>query len=446
MTRRRSIRATLLWVLVPAGSVFMVAAWVVHEVLLERMTRQFVEQRLRDEAAFLERRVRTVGAEGDADAIAPGAYFQEIFHHAFALRVGERVIKGPERWHEALDALLNHDATGLIAPGTLPGEGAGDLVALRRVIDRGDDTTVIVVAQDLASLRASQQSFHWWTAAVFGALLVLLALAIWLAVRLSLRSVDQLGQALAELRDGRRERLDVASPHEFHPLIEQINQLLDSLDQRLQRSREALANLSHSLKTPITAVQHVLEEHDRPLDEATRHQLAERLGSTLSQLEAEMRRSRFAGAQAGKSACPVSQTRDLIWMLERLYPDRELVLATELDEEARWPIEEQDFNEVLGNLLDNGAKWARNLVRVEVAQTTDWLEVRVSDDGPGVAPDQRDALGTRGVLLDEQTSGHGLGLAIVREVTQRYGGGVRFQVAELGGLGVVVWLPRVVQL
>ena len=442
---RGSIRGRLLALLLPAAVVLMGAAWVIHELLLQRMMDQFVEQRLRDEAGFLEHQLKASEGDDASPVMSTGAYFEQVFHHAFAIRMAGRETAEPERWRPALRAMLTRDETGLITHHVKRDGRSGQLLGYRTRVALEQGTATIVVAEDVSVLQASRQAFRWWTAAVFAVLLLLLVLAIWFAIRQSLRSVDHLGKALHELRHGQRERLDVTPPEEFRPLVAQINQLLEMLDQRLKRSREALANLSHSLKTPITAVQHILEDSDRPLDTETRHQLAQRLGSTNHQLEAELRRSRFAGAQAGKSALPVPQTRDLIWMLGRLHPDCGFELDTLLNEEQRWPIEEQDFNEVLGNLLDNAAKWARQSVRVSLTETADWLEMAVVDDGPGVAPEHRAELGTRGLRLDEQTPGHGLGLAIVREIVSRYGGEVRFETASTGGLFVWLWLPCIIQ-
>ncbi|WP_198949435.1 sensor histidine kinase [Halovibrio salipaludis] len=442
---RGSIRGRLLSLLLPAAVVLMGAAWVVHELLLQRMTDQFLGQRLRDEVGFLEHQLRASEGDGESPVISTGTYFEQVFHHAFAIRMGGSETAEPERWRPALRTMLERDETGLITHDVAQDGRSGQLLGYRSQVALEQGMATIVVAEDVSALQASRQALHWWTAAVFAVLLLLLVLAIWFAIRQSLRSVDHLGQALEELHQGQRERLDVTPPEEFRPLVAQINQLLETLDQRLKRSREALANLSHSLRTPITAVQHILEDSDRPLDTPTRQQLAQRLGSTVHQLEAELRRSRYAGAQAGKSALPVPQARDLIWMLGRLHPDCAFELDTLLNEEQRWPIEEQDFNEILGNLLDNAAKWAHRSVRVSLTETNDWLEMAVLDDGPGVAPENLPELGTRGLRLDEQTPGHGLGLAIVRELVSRYGGDVRFETASTGGLLVRLWLPPVIQ-
>lgn len=433
---RRSIRKSLLMLLLPAAIALMLAAWIVHGMLLERMARGFVEDRLQDEVSFLEHQLRQSGPDEIRD-IAESDYFEEVFHHAFALRIGQRVHSSPAQWSEILEPLSGEPVTGFVRnTNPEPDASIADFLAYRKALTLNGEAVVIVVAEDLSNLQHSQQELHLWTAVVSGILLVLLLLAIWLAIRLSLRSVGQLQQGLKSLQTGDSERLKVEAPAEFQPLIAQLNQLLDTLDQRLTRSRNALANLSHSVKTPVSAIRQVLEDNTRALDLEMRQQLAQRLSDIDRQLESEMRRSRFAGPQAGKAAQPVSQARDLLWMLGRLHPDKNFELETSLAPDTRWPIEEHDLNEILGNLLDNAGKWSRHSSVMSLAETAEHLIITVEDDGPGVDEAAFSTLGNRGVRLDEQTPGHGLGLAIAREITERYGGALTFNIGTWGGLRV----------
>ncbi|MDP4532714.1 sensor histidine kinase [Marinobacter salarius] len=442
-SKPRSVKGTLLLLLLPAGIALMGLAWLVHGLLLDRMSREFVETRLKDEVAFLEHQIRDSG--GQLDSLQTGDYFQEVFHHAFAIHSPSKTIISPDSWAPVLTSLIEsaEDGTLRVQNGDTV-EGPKNILAYRKSFQMDDTPIVVIVSEDLGALKRSQAELHAWTAIVSILLILLLVVVIWFGINLSMRPVVELKATLKRLQDGKVSRIHVQAPEEFRPLVQQLNQLLDSLDQRLERSRDALANLSHSVKTPIAAVRQVLEDTSRPLSNDLRLQMTARLNDIDKQLEAEMRRSRFAGPQVGKSAYPLKQARDLLWMLGRLYPEKSFELSSSLPEEARWPIEEHDLNEIMGNLLDNAGKWSERCVELSLVQNSGTLKICVTDDGAGVHEAEISKLGQRGLRLDEQTPGHGLGLAIVREIVERYSGTLHFSPAPKSGLSVIVDLPRAV--
>lgn len=432
-----SIKGALLALLLPAGIALMAAAWLVHGLLLDRMARDFLESRLKDEVAFLEHQIRN--SDGQLDTLQTGDYFQDVFHHAFAIHSPSRTLISPDAWAPLLMPLVDSGQDGTQRVQGADTAGApSDILAYRKSFRVGDTPIVVIVSEDLGALQRSQAELHAWTAIVSVLLILLLVAVIWFGINLSLRPVVTLKAALRRLQDGEIARIDVQAPDEFRPLVLQLNQLLDSLDQRLERSRDALANLSHSVKTPIAAVRQILADSDRPLSNELRHQMAARLDDIDQQLEGEMRRSRFAGPQIGKSAYPVKQARDLLWMLGRLYPEKSFELSSSLPEASRWPIEEHDLNEILGNLLDNAGKWSTRCVELSLEQSDEAPLIVVTDDGPGVDEKEMANLGQRGLRLDEQTPGHGLGLAIVRDIVARYGGDIHFSTGADGGLRITV--------
>lgn len=432
-----SVKGALLLLLLPAGIGLMAIAWLVHGLLLERMSREFVESRLKDEVAFLEHHIRQ--AEGEIDMLETGDYFEEVFHHAFAIQSPTQTVISPQPWEPLLSPLLRSDEQESIrVHNTGTPKAPSDILAYRKSFFVKDTPITVIVSEDMGALQNSQAELHAWTAIVSILLIFMLVGIIWFGINLSMRPVVSLQAALKRLQSGEISRINAKAPEEFRPLVRQLNQLLDSLDQRLERSREALANLSHSVKTPIAAVRQVLEDTSRPLDNDLRHEMGSRLGDIDRQLEAEMRRSRFAGPQLGKSAYPAKQARDLLWMLGRLYPEKSFELSASLTDESRWPIEEHDLNEILGNLLDNAGKWSAECIELSLEQDNGLAQIIVTDDGPGVAEGERMHLGQRGLRLDEQIPGHGLGLAIVHEIVARYGGQASFSSGPKGGLKVLI--------
>lgn len=440
----RSIRTTLLCWLLPFAALFMGVAWILHGVLLERMTRDFVKDRLYQEAALIEQNLRAKNTGTRGQIILQHDSFNAPSHHVYAISLAGRELFSNPEWSAQLRPWLAQPQTGLLTLSTqLPGQSAPSyFLAYRATSSIDGQPLMIVVAEDYSVLKAGEKELHLWTALVAVALLLLLIGMIWLAVHLSLRPTTQLRQQLQQLRQGSRSRLDEAVPAEFQRLTQQLNQLLDTLDQRLERSRQTNANLSHSVKTPIAAITQMLSNTQQPIDAAMRAQISSKLAEINLQLDTSMRSAQAAGPQAGKNANPVVQARDILWMLGRLYADKRFELDIQIDEQQLWPIEEQDLNELLGNLIDNAGKWAHSQVLVRLQQDAQGFEIKVADDGAGVATELLDQLGTRGLRLDQQVPGHGLGLAIVREAVARYGGTLTFSRSVQGGLLACIHLPH----
>ncbi|WP_165819225.1 ATP-binding protein [Tamilnaduibacter salinus] len=434
---RYSIRAALLLLLLPLALAFMGVAWVVHGALLERMSRDFFEFRLEQESALIRQQLEASYPEVEFHRLHHTLSLQR-FHHTFAIRMGDRTWSASEPMRVALFEATDGRVRELV---TL--ESGGDqLLAYRAEFTVQGEAVVVVVAEDYGALAAAQGELHLWVGVVSFVLLLLLIILIVLAVQFAMRPVQRLRGELVSLRQGEQSRLSERVPSEFVELIRQLNAVLDTLDQRLETSRQSIANLSHSVKTPVSVLMQWLEDPGKQFDPTDRQQMIRRLRDLDEYLNAQMRRSRLSGPQVGQAALPVDQTRDMLWMMGRLHIDKQFDFEARFAPDTRWPVEEQDFNELLGNLVENAGKWADRLVAVWLSMNGEHLIIEVEDDGPGVPPEQREQLGTRGLRLDEQTEGHGLGLSIVRDIVNRYHGELCFGDGRyLCGLRVRIMLP-----
>ncbi|WP_253273082.1 sensor histidine kinase [Halomonas sp. PR-M31] len=260
-----------------------------------------------------------------------------------------------------------------------------------------------------------------------------------LAVNRSLRPLARLQHQLAEFQTGQRERLDLDCPSELDGLLIQLNHFMDELQRRLQRSREAVANLSHTLQTPLAAVTQVLRGR-RSIDDQRRRRMLERLEGMQAQLTSELRRARFAGPGSALHSVVAQEAGTLVDMMRTLYPDKRFELHVELPSKHSVAVERQDLNEMLGIVLDNAGKWARKYVVCRIRQDQG-LVFEIEDDGPGVPVPALSQLGERGKRLDESTPGHGLGLAILKQIVAQYRGTVTFSASNEGGLYVRIELP-----
>lgn len=432
-----SIRATLLGLLIPLMVIFMTVAWQIHGTLLERMARNVINTRLAQEVSFLEQQIRQSYPNVDSSLTA-GSYFEDVFHHSFAIKTEQNTVISPQQWRASLTPLLEQKGEAFLQVDSDLGVS---FLAYRKSFQIDEHWITLIVAEDMSSLEAHQSELHAWTAIVSLGLLAILLALIFLAINLSLKPVKLLQTALSELQQGKRNRLDLQAPEEFSELITQLNQLLDSLEQRLERSRQSIANLSHSVKTPIAAVRQILTDGQQTMTPVLRKNLSDKLTDIDKQLEAEMRRARFAGPTAGKNSQPQKQARELIWMMSRLYNDKNFDLECLLEDGQLWPIEEHDFNEIIGNLTDNAGKWAKSQIVLTLEEKDHHCLINVTDNGPGVEDNNLNSLGTRGMRLDQQTHGHGLGLSIVRDVVERYQGKIQFQNIKNAGLVVTVAIP-----
>lgn len=440
----RSLRWRLLSGLLPLALGFMLVAWWVHGRLLDTMAEDFLSQRLQQEAQYLLQEIAR-SQDQATPRLSQLENFDQIFHHAYLIQIGEdRYASTQAQPQLDLAPWLEGPDDTLLSVH----QGGRLLMLYRRVIpaEKSAAPVRLVVAEDYANLNQSIHALHWWVAMTSLLLMALLVALILGLVALALRPLDRLKAQLDQLPAASPAHLDDEGPAEFRPLIQQINRLLDQQALRLKRSREQLANLSHSLKTPLAALLQRLRQPAR-LTQDEQQEMLVRLDQLVHQLDGELRRSHLAGPDSGHQAHPVVQARKMVRLLGQLHPDKRLLLETPLDDLLHWPIDGHDLDELLGNLLDNAGKWARQtaLLSCRIHTDTDqrrYLQIQVADDGPGVEEQRIDQLGQRGLRLDSQTQGHGIGLALVREITTRYGGRLTLTRADAGGLQVTVDLPE----
>ncbi len=382
-----------------------------------------------------------------ADARLGPIYRQPYSGHYFRVQSGVQVLRSRSLWDA--DLLLPEDSTAEVQ--RISGPQDQPLLVLTRRYRLQDRAVSVSVAEDLASLDEEVARFGRRYALVsLGALLALLVLQA-AVVQFGLRGVRRLRDELARLERGEIARLPQNVPSEVQLLVRELNRLLETLRSRLERSRATLGNLAHALKTPLTLLADLAtHENLRRLPDVCRP-LAEQTEIMRRLIERELARARLAGAPSpGQWFDAAKEIPALLQTLRTLYRDRNLTIEHALYALARWPAEREDMLELLGNLLDNACKWARSKVRLTAAVSPRASEsggedatlvITVEDDGPGVPEEAFGRLARRGQRLDEEAAGHGLGLAIVRDIVRSYGGRLDLQRSPLGGLRVAVSLP-----
>lgn len=247
-------------------------------------------------------------------------------------------------------------------------------------------------------------------------------------------------RAIAAIRSGEADRIEERFPREIEPLTEELNALLRHNEIQAEEARRHAGNLAHALKTPLTVVTNAAAAHAPDLDETVRREAAIMRRQVDHHLARARAVGRRASAQARTDVMPALEAMERA--VGRLYPDVTIDLAGEREAGVR--VERQDLDEMVGNLIENAAKYGagRVFVTVRKDEENECVEIEVEDDGPGIPAGERATIFDRGARLDTGKPGTGLGLAIVRDVAEIYGGSIALEESEdLGGLLARLRLP-----
>ena len=279
---------------------------------------------------------------------------------------------------------------------------------------------------------------------IFSMVCVICLVAGLTQVRRGISPINQLRTRLIGLRDGRDRRLEGEYPAEVEPLVGDLNALLDQREHMISRARAKAGDLAHGLKTPLA----ILAQEADVAASAGHVDLA----ATIRQQVDRMRRHvdyHLAQARAGASgqspsAAPASvhtSAEGLARTLMRLHAERGVNVSVDVPLELQVRVDREDLDEMIGNLLDNGCKWARTRAHISAARDGGRVVVTVEDDGAGIAPSMRTAVLRRGVRADEAAPGSGLGLSITRDLAEGYGGTVTLDESSMGGVRAWLTLP-----
>ncbi|MGB6008554.1 sensor histidine kinase [Castellaniella sp.] len=345
------------------------------------------------------------------------------------------------------DARLPDAYPGLQAgqdlPATAMGPGGAELRVRAREVEPAEgpfDDLVLSVAADQALWAEPISRFNRTLGLALGVLVLGMLVAAWVQVSYGLRPLTRLRRRLADVREGRAAQIHGAFPTEVQPLVKDFNQVLQRNAQGLERARQQAGNLAHALKTPLAVMANAAAAGDPALPRL----VAEQVDAARRQVDYHLAHARAAAAvrMAGLRSPILPLLQGLVRVMERVHAERHLSYELQgVDASLAFRGESQDFQEMLGNVLDNAGKWACRRVRVSAHRRDGELEILVEDDGPGLSPERAEAVFERGKRADERTPGSGLGLGIVRDLADLYGGWALIRKGELGGACVVITLP-----
>ncbi|NVK40333.1 MAG: sensor histidine kinase [Oceanospirillaceae bacterium] len=431
----RLIRHRLLLVLLLVSGILLA---LLH-LAINALTADFVRSRLEHDAESL---IAAVQPAGDGwrltETALPLVYQRARSGHYFLLQYGDQRLRSRSLWDLTIDSRSLPVGASRSYEQQPPVRDQYWLI-LEQGFRKGDTDFSLWIAEDIAPLRSIQYRYELY--ALVPILLSIPLLLLWqgLVLRRGFARLEPLRRALAEQSAGSAAELPSGVPTEVQPLVDAIRQRLNRSGEQIQRSRTALGNLAHELKRPLQRLQWLAENCEQ---EAQRRSLWEVHDQLRQRIDSELRRARIAGVPSpGQQFVPAEEVPHLVRLLE-LSGRGDIRLQSRLPDGAM-PFDRDDMIELLGNLLDNGWRYACTQVCLCIERGSGGWVMRVEDDGPGVKEADLERLTQRGLRLDEQEQGegHGLGLSICAAVVASYDGHLEFRISELGGLCVEAFLP-----
>jgi len=429
--------------------------WWMVSGAIEKFGEEFVQARLVHDADSLLAGLQADNNNGlQLTAGRMGTIYQTPFSgHYFSVITQEKEIYSRSLWDETLK-------TPLLKKGDTrqwreKGPSGQVLLVWSGGFQKLGHLITVAVAKDLTPLSKSLVRFNWYFAGLSLLVLMVLLLIQHYIVRRSFRPLEKVRQEVKNLQQGALLTLTEEVPDEVRPLVQEVNHLLRLLSERLQRSRNAMGNLAHSLKAPLSLLtqlsqqgaQSSAQQDDRPATPDFFEELNKHTHHIRQLMDRELKRARLMGqGSPGARFSPQEEMPILIDVLQRMFEVRQNGVDKKLDiqwqsTEVVFMFDRDDMLELIGNLLDNACKWADHQVRCEINGDEQHLQFIVEDDGPGCPDEEIARLTTRGVRLDESALGHGLGLSIVKDIVETYDGSLIMECsAGLGGLKVTVRL------
>ncbi len=347
-------------------------------------------------------------------------------------------LKGPDQAGTA--------TIGQIRQGYGKGQDDRTLRIVERDVDVGQEGRYTVrVAGPADEIVNDVERFRFSLFMTFGLLGFSLAATALLQIRFGLAPLRALRTALGTIRRGEADRIDGQYPRDIAPLAGEINLLIETNREILERARTQVGNLAHALKTPLSIIVNEVGSSEAPPELAEK--IREQAAVMRDQVNYHLDRARAAALAGtlGTSTEVEPALAGLVRTFGKIYRDKDIAYEVHVSPGLRFRGEKQDFEEMIGNLVDNASKWADSRVSISAApvggEDYPHLIVAVEDDGPGLPEEDRAAVLKRGRRLDETKPGSGLGLSIVADLAALYRGRFRLEAAGLGGLRAVIEVP-----
>jgi len=454
--RPRSIAKRLFFSAALLSFVILLVAGLVLSTIYRRTAEANFDERL---GVYLHALVADIATPGEDSRAGPGQLGEPQFELALSgwyWQITRLDVPKPDI--RSSRSLFAAKLPRLADSGVTPGAGGArrgyakgpDDRVLRmreRMIDTGDQGIYLVqVAATTEEIEAQISRFEFDLVITFAVLALALVVSAAAQLRYGLKPLWQLQEGVAAIRRGEAEKIEGDFPQDLAPLASELNLLIDANRDVVERARTQVGNLAHALKTPLSVIVNEAAADPGPLAAKVAEQAAvmrDQVSYYLSRARAAVRARTLGGAA---EVAPTIEA--LVRTFEKIYAERAIGFTVSMPGTLHFQGERQDFEEMVGNLVDNAGKWARHAVAISVAPEP-WLNlserrlfrVTIDDDGPGLAAGLRQAALSRGKRLDEAKPGSGLGLSIVADLASLYGGNLSLEDSPKGGLRADLRLP-----
>ena len=271
-----------------------------------------------------------------------------------------------------------------------------------------------------------------------GVMALMLLVAQWFTLRWGLSPLRRVANELNRLEVGKQQHISGRYPSEVQRLTDSLNTVLSHERAQRQRYRDALADLAHSLKTPLALIRGITRESGSPQETL----LGEHIDRMDKIIGYHLQRAAASGRTSMTTPVPLRPAADrVLAALAKVHSGKPVAASVDISPDLRFRGDESDLTEILGNVLDNAFKWCRNTVRISAGLDDGRLRLFVEDDGPGIDDVDSARVMLRGARADESVPGHGIGLAVVQEIVEAYGGRITIGKSALGGALIELHLP-----
>lgn len=446
--RLRLLLGTLLWIVVSIAA----TGWLLQQMFSDHLARQFDHElniHLNQLAASIEFDVAgnlSVQPLSDPRLQQPysGLYWQIDALPGPGASAQNALRRSRSLWDSRLQVQADQLGDGELHTHQITGPNGETLRLNERIFrleERPQQPLRLLVA---ANEQWLQQPLQALRAPLFGSLGVLacgLLLAAFFQVWAGLRPLSRLRRELSTLREGGRSALGRDHPAEIQPLVDELNTVLQNNSEFAERARLQAGNLAHAVKTPLAVMANAAQAEDTPLG----HLIREQVALASAEIDRHLNRARSAArARHAPGRCAVKPLAEgLVRVMQKVHGERALDFNIQLSDSLEFRGQAEDLQEMLGNLIDNACKWARQRVSIRAGQEQGRDYLDIDDDGPGIPEAQRPLVLQRGRRADEQTPGSGLGLAIVDDLANQCGCRLELLSSPEQGCRARLWLaPR----